>query len=54
MYLPLTDILKESDNVSQAPAIHGTLKIHKVIRSFDDKVFATLRFSRYRVMRYPH
>ena len=44
MYLPLTDILKEPDNVSQAPAIHGTLKIHKVIRSFDDKGVCYLTF----------
>ena len=50
MYLPLTEILKEADDVAQVPAIHSTLLFIHLMT----KVFSSSSFSHYLVMRYLH
>ena len=44
LYLPMEQILEEPDNVVTAPAIPGTLKVHKVVRKFNENGVCFLEF----------
>ena len=44
LYLPLEEMIEEPDDVIAAPAIPGTLKIHKVVRQFNEHGVCSLEF----------
>ena len=35
LYVPITDVIQESDGIKNAPKIPNTLEIHKIERVFD-------------------
>ena len=45
IYMPISELLTEPDNIEYAPKIPETLSIHKVTRSFnEDKIFLLISF----------
>ena len=45
LYLPVSDVMVEPEDISNAPKIPETLKIHKVERCFDANKACYLKFS---------
>ena len=39
LYLPVEEIIEEPEEIARAPAIAGTMKIHKVIRKHNSRKF---------------
>ena len=44
LYLPVEEIIEEPEEIARAPAIAGTMKIHKVIRKHNSRKICYLEF----------
>ena len=48
LYLPVKEMMDEPEEISNAPSIAGTLKIHKVERKYNENGMCHLEFFHFR------